>query len=205
VLYYDLDKTQGLDRPDGTTLQYYIEQERQMLIANGVSPDFPNGTSHVKWEMERERAFQAVCRKWIEQDPGKILRVKVQNLWNFWIRAENWQKTRLLILMQFPFLGAVLVSLGILFYKRQLHQVKYGLIIILVLWAEHCLVFGWGRFSLDLVPILGLIFGLGAAACVPRPARSFNQTNATGEFVNGCDDAKRVGGQSQMALKQIGK
>lgn len=169
VLYYDLDQKEGLDRPDGTTLQYFIDQERQMLVANGVSPTFPEGTNQAKWEMERETAFRNVCLTWVKQDPGKILRVKVQNLWNFWIRAEDWHKTRLLILMQVPFLGAVMVSLAILFYRRRLQQVKYGFIIILVLWAEHILVFAWGRFSLDLVPILGLIFGQGVKAwAVPQ-------------------------------------
>jgi 4-amino-4-deoxy-L-arabinose transferase-like glycosyltransferase len=164
VLYYDLDKQEGLNRPDGKTLKYFIKQERQMLIANGVSPDLPKDLSRAKWEMARERAFRAVCLKWIEENPGKILRVKVHNLWNFWIRAEDWHKTRLLILMQIPFLGAAMMGLVLLLYKRRLQQVKYGVIIILVLWAEHCLVFAWGRFSLDLVPILGLIFGLGIAA-----------------------------------------
>jgi 4-amino-4-deoxy-L-arabinose transferase-like glycosyltransferase len=164
VLYYDLDKNVGLDRTDGATLQYFIQQERQMLIANGVSPDFPEGTSRAAWEMARERAFRTVCLGWIEHDPGKILRVKMHNLWNFWVRAEDWHKTRLLILMQGPFLGAVIVSLAILLYKRRLLQVKYGLIIISALWAEHIPVFAWGRFSLDLVPILGLICGLGVKA-----------------------------------------
>ena len=96
-----------------------------MLIANGVSPDYPKSMSRAKWEYAREQAFRAVSLKWLRQDPGKILRVKVENLWNFWVRAENWQKTRLLILMQVPFLGAVMASLVILLYKRQLHRVKY--------------------------------------------------------------------------------
>ena len=152
------------------TLDYFIEQERQMLVANGVSPDYPKYMSRAKWEYACEQAYRAVYLKWLRQDPGKILRVKVENLWNFWVRAENWQKTLLLILMQVPFLGAVMASLVILLHRRQLHRVKFGLIIVLVLWAEHFLVFAWGRFSLDLVPILGLIFGLGAAArAVPQP------------------------------------
>jgi 4-amino-4-deoxy-L-arabinose transferase-like glycosyltransferase len=173
VLYYDLTKQEGLDHQEGMTLDYFLEQERQMLIANGVSPDYPKSMSHAKWEYARDQAFRAVYLKWLRQDPGKILRVKVENLWNFWVRAENWQKTRLLIVMQVPFLGAVMVSLAILLYKRQLYRVKYGLIIILVLWAEHCPVFAWGRFSLDLVPILGLIFGLGISAwAAPDPNNS---------------------------------
>jgi len=166
VLYYDLSKEGGLDRPEGVTLDYFIQQERQMLIANGVNPDYVKSMSRAKWEYACERAYRAVYLEWLRQDPSKILRVKVRNLWNFWLRAENWQKTRLLILMQIPFLAAVTASLAILFRKQQLHRVKFGLIMILVLWAEHVVVFAWGRFSLDLVPILGLIFGLGVSAAM---------------------------------------
>ena len=166
VLYYDLTKEGGLDRPEGVTLSYFIEQEHQMLVAKGVSPDYPKYMSRAEWEYACERAYRAVYLTWLREDPGKILRVKVENLWNFWIRAENWQKTLLLILMQVPFLGAAMAGLVILIYKRQLHLVKFGVIIVLVLWAEHFVVFAWGRFSLDLVPILGLIFGLGVAATV---------------------------------------
>jgi hypothetical protein len=39
-----------------------------------------------------------------------------------------------------------------------------------VLWSEHCLVFAWGRFSLDLVPVLGLLFGLGIDAWMKQSA-----------------------------------
>jgi 4-amino-4-deoxy-L-arabinose transferase-like glycosyltransferase len=169
VLYYDLTKEGGLDRPEGVTLDYFIQRERQMLIANGVSPNYPKSMRRAKWEYACERAYRAVYLEWLKRDPSKILRVKVRNLWNFWLRAENWQKTRLLILMQIPFLGAVTASLVILLRRQQLHRVKFGLIMILVLWAEHVVVFAWGRFSLDLVPILGLIFGLGVAAmAVPQ-------------------------------------
>jgi 4-amino-4-deoxy-L-arabinose transferase-like glycosyltransferase len=181
VLYYDLTKQGGLDRPEGMTLNYFIEQEHNMLVANGVSPDYPKYMSRAKWEYAREQAFRAVYLKWLRQDPGKILRVKVENVWNFWVRAENWQKTLLLILMQTPFLGAVMASLVILLQTRQLHRVKFGLTIVLVLWAEHVLVFAWGRFSLDLVPILGLIFGLGVAA---RAVPQLNEPAATNDMTS---------------------
>jgi 4-amino-4-deoxy-L-arabinose transferase-like glycosyltransferase len=180
VLYYDLSKEKGLDHPEGMTLDYFIERERQMLVANGVSPDYPKYMTRAKWEYACEQAYRSVFLKWLRQDPGKILRVKVENLWNFWVRAENWQKTLLLVLMQVPFLGVVMVSVGLLLHKRQLHRVKFGLIIILVLWAEHFLVFAWGRFSLDLVPIFGLIFGLGVAArTVPNKLPTSTLVEAT--------------------------
>jgi 4-amino-4-deoxy-L-arabinose transferase-like glycosyltransferase len=173
VRYYDLTKEAGLNRPEGATLDYFIKEERQMLVSNGVSPVLPTNMSRPQWECAREQAFRTVYLKWIRQDPGMILDVKLENLWNFWVREENWEKTRLMIIMQVPFLAAVILSLGILIRRRQLHQVKFGLIIILVFWAEHFVVFGWGRFSLDLVPILGLIFGLGVAGKPDlRPSQS---------------------------------
>ncbi len=163
VLYYDLNNQVGLDRPDSVTLAYFIQHERQMLIANGVNPDYPKSMSRAEWDYAREQAFRSVYLQWCKQDPGKILHVKVENLWNFWFRAENWRKTKLMILMQVPYLAFVIVCLTVLFRKRQLYQLKYGLTIILMLWAEHCPVFAWGRFSLDLVPILALIFGVGVS------------------------------------------
>jgi 4-amino-4-deoxy-L-arabinose transferase-like glycosyltransferase len=178
VLYYDLTKEKGLDRSEGMTLDYFIKQERQMQVSNGVSPDYPKNMSHAQWEYARDQAFRVVYLQLLKQDPGKILHVKVENLWNFWVRAENWQKTLLLILMQVPFLGAVMASLVILHHKRQLHQVKFGLVIIMVLWSEHILVFAWGRFSLDLVPILGLIVGLGvSSAWQPKRVPARNQAS----------------------------
>jgi 4-amino-4-deoxy-L-arabinose transferase-like glycosyltransferase len=161
VLYYDLSKHEGLDRQEGRTLDYFLQQERQMLVANGVNPEAPQNVNRPKWEYACEQTFRSVSFRWMKENPGKLMWVKLANLWNFWVRAENWQKTRLLILMQVLYLGATLSALVVLVQQGQLHRLKYGLVFILVLWAEHCLVFAWGRFSLDLVPILGLIFGLG--------------------------------------------
>jgi hypothetical protein len=144
-----------------------------MLIANGVSPDCPKSMACAKWEYAREQVFRVVFLKWLRDDPGKILRMKLENLWNFWVLAENWQKAKLFLAMQVPILGATIAGLAILLYKRQLHRVKYGLVIVLVLWAEHYPVLAFGRYSLDLVPILGLIFGLGISAWVsPYPNSS---------------------------------
>ena len=49
MFYYDLSKDAGVDHPEGITLDYFIEQERQILIANGVSPDYSESMSRVKW------------------------------------------------------------------------------------------------------------------------------------------------------------
>jgi hypothetical protein len=115
----------------------------------------------------------------VTKHPLKVIRIKVANLWNFWLRAENWQKTRLLILMQSFYLFWVLLGLALLLRNGQISRVKYGLIMIGALWAEHCLVFAWGRFSLDLVPVLGLICGLGIASFTAQAQAAGNFTSAS--------------------------
>jgi 4-amino-4-deoxy-L-arabinose transferase-like glycosyltransferase len=164
VLYHDLDAARGNNRPDGETLAVFLSKEDAMLAAHGVSSDPPPGTPRPAWEVKREKVFQRICLGWIRNDPVKIMRIKIANLWHFWLRAENWRKTRLMILMQTFYLGGALAGLVLLWRTRQLGRLKYGILLAAILWAEHCPVFAWGRFSLDLVPVLALVFGLGVDA-----------------------------------------
>ena len=71
VLYYDLTK-EGLDRPEGVTLAYFVGRERQMLIANGVSPEYPKTMSRAKWEYSCERAYRAAYLEWLRRDPARF-------------------------------------------------------------------------------------------------------------------------------------
>lgn len=160
VLFYDLDAKIGLDRPDGEVMKYILPKEDAILIASGLSPNPPQ-VGRAKWEVQREIAFRKACTVWIKEDPVKILKIKVANIWNFWVRTENWRKTRLFILMQVIYLGAAVTGAFILLRYHQLGRLKYGVSLIFVLWAEHCSVYAIGRYSLDLVPILALLFGFG--------------------------------------------
>lgn len=181
VLYDDLGKSQGLDRPDGVLLDYFITKQNAMLAARGVSPELPSDLNRPEWEVQREREFSKISMEWIKQDPGKIIRLKVNNLWHFWARTENWRKTRILIAMQAFYLSAALLGFVLLVRNRQLGLVKFGLVLIVVLWTEYCLVFAWGRYSLDTVPVLGLIFGLGIDTWIQRSenaAASLSNLNA---------------------------
>ena len=63
--------------------------------------------------------------------------------------------------MQVVFLGAALLGLGLTIRYHQLVKIRFGLLLVLTLWAEYSLVLGWGRFSLDTVPVLALVFGIG--------------------------------------------
>jgi 4-amino-4-deoxy-L-arabinose transferase-like glycosyltransferase len=168
VLFDDLDRSQGVDRPDGMLLDYLQTSEHALLAARGVSFNPPPDVSRPQWEVQREKAFSKVSMEWIKQDPGKIVRVKIANVWHFWTRTENWRKTRILIAMQACYLGAALTGLVLLGRFRQLGLVKFGLALILVQWAEYCLVLPWGRYSLDAVPVLGVIFGLGIDTWIRR-------------------------------------
>jgi hypothetical protein len=107
----------------------------------------------------------------LKDDPWKILRAKADNVWQFWILAENRHKTRLFLLMQSVPLSAAVIGLLVLCRFRQLNQIVFGLALIAVIWGEHCLVWGWGRLSLDLTPVLAVIFGLGVHLLVSRQVR----------------------------------
>jgi hypothetical protein len=63
--------------------------------------------------------------------------------------------------MQVVFLGAALLGFGLTIKYRRFLTIRFGLLLVLTLWAEYSLVLGWGRFSLDTVPVLALIFGIG--------------------------------------------
>ena len=160
VLYHDLDAAGGRNRPEGELLQYFMEKEAAITTADGLSPTPPAG-HRAAWESQREKAFAKTAIKWIKEDPVKIVKIKAANLWHYWARAENWRKTQIFIVMQTVYLGAAIIGLVLLFRYRQLARVKFALILIMILWAEHSPVLGWGRFSLDLVPMLGAIFALG--------------------------------------------
>jgi hypothetical protein len=63
--------------------------------------------------------------------------------------------------MQVVFLGAALLGLGLTIKYHQVLKIRFGLLLVLTLWAEYSLVLGWGRFSLDTIPVLALVFGTG--------------------------------------------
>ncbi len=62
------------------------------------------------------------------------------------------------------FSGAALLGFGLTIRYRQFIKIRFGLLLVLTLWAEYSLVFGIGRYSLDTVPILAVVFGTGMDA-----------------------------------------
>jgi hypothetical protein len=160
VLTHELDAAVGNDRPEGQLLEYYMDKENAIVAAAGLSLSPPPGRRG-EWESQREAAFRAAWLRIIKDDPWKMLRVKADNVWQFWTLTENWKKTRLLLLMQIVPLSAAMIGFLVLCRYRQLNQIAFGLLLIAVIWGEHCLVFAWGRYSLDLTPVLAVIFGLG--------------------------------------------
>jgi hypothetical protein len=63
--------------------------------------------------------------------------------------------------MQVVFLGVALLGFGLVIRYHQFRKIRFGLLLILTLWAQYSLVLGWGRFSLDTVPVLAVVFGTG--------------------------------------------
>jgi 4-amino-4-deoxy-L-arabinose transferase-like glycosyltransferase len=155
----ELDVTDGADRSDGWTLHYILSRRAELF-------DRVKDTSGVKLtgpkrELYEERVFRNQVLDWFRRKPTQFLKNVTSNIWGFWMGAENLRKTLLMLSMQVVFLGAALLGFGLTVRYRQLLKIRFGLLLVLTLWAEYSLVLGWGRFSLDTVPILAVVFGIG--------------------------------------------
>ena len=155
----DLDAKEGRDRPDGRALQYILSQRAELFDrAEDISRVKLTGP---KRDLYDEQVFRDEVLKRFRSKPTQFLKNVTSNMWGFWIGAENLRKTRLMLSMQVVFLSAAVLGLGLTIRYGQLFKIRFGLLLVLTLWAEHSLVLGWGRFSLDTVPVLAVVFGTG--------------------------------------------
>jgi 4-amino-4-deoxy-L-arabinose transferase-like glycosyltransferase len=158
----DLDAREGWNRPSGRMLEFMLARQEQLFR----SPGNPN-TSQLtgpQRELYYETTYKGQVLEWIKADPASYVRNIVSNMWYFWVGAENMKKTLLMAAMQVPLLSAAVLGLWLAIQHRQIHKLRFGLVLIFILWGEYSLVFGWGRYSLDAVPVLALIFGTGIDA-----------------------------------------
>ena len=192
----ELDMREGLRRPPGRMLEEILERRKHLL---GPQDTTLTGT---RKELRAETIFKDEVFERIRTDPASYVRNIFSNIWYFWVGAENLQKMALMAAMQIPLLIAALVGLYYVIRNRQAHRLRFGFALILILWAEYSLVFGWGRYSLDTVPILAFAFGIGfdawltgrklalsdgasrghplpSATCVDRHIRSLSRTRAS--------------------------
>jgi hypothetical protein len=155
----DLDAAEGADLPDGRSLQYKLSRRAELL-------DRVEDTSRVKLtgpkkELYDERVFRNQVLEWFKSKPTQFLKNMTSNIWGFWAGAENLRKTLPLLSMQVVFLGAALLGFGLIIRYRQLRKIRFGLLLVVTLWVEYSLVIAWGRYSLDTVPVLAVVFGIG--------------------------------------------
>jgi len=155
----DLDAAEGTNRPDGRTLQYILLRRAELF--DRVGDTFGVKLTGSKRDLYDERIFRDQVFKWFRSKPTQFLKNVTDNIWAFWLRAENLRKTLLMLSMQVVFLGAALVGLVLTIRYRQFRKIRFGLLLILTLWAEYSLVIAWSRYSLDTVPILAVVFGIG--------------------------------------------
>jgi 4-amino-4-deoxy-L-arabinose transferase-like glycosyltransferase len=155
----DLDATEGVSRPDDRTLNYFLSRRAELF--ERVERTSEVKRTGPKRDLYEERVFRDQVLEWFRTKPTQFLKNLISNIWGFWTRAENLRKTLLMLGMQVVFLGATVLGLGLTIRYGQLFKIRFGLLLVLTLWAEYSLVLGWGRFSLDTVPILAVVFGTG--------------------------------------------
>ena len=166
----ELDEREGLQRPNGRTHEYLLDRQRDLL--QGPAAETVPRLTGPRRELHEEETFKGEVLAWIEADPTAYLANVWSNAWYFWIGAENLQKTLLMASMQLPLLGAALIGLGLAIRYGRVRSIRFGLALIAILWSEHALIFGWGRYSLDLAPALTLVFGTGVAAWLSQRGRA---------------------------------
>ena len=170
-----LDASEGMRRPEGRTLEYFLARRAELF--DRVNTSGAKLTS-AKRELYGEQVFKHQVVEWFKANPTQFLNNLASNTWGFWVRAENLTKTLLMLSMQCVFLGAALLGFGLTIRYHQFFKIRFGLVLIVTLWAEYSLVLGWGRFSLDTVPVLAVVFGVGMDAWMKqklanqRPARA---------------------------------
>jgi len=165
----DLDAAEGADRPDGRSLQYKLSRRAELLDRVEDTPGVK--LTGPKKELYDERVFRDQVLEWFKSKPTHFLKNVTSNIWGFWAGAENLRKTLPLLSMQMVFLGAALLGLGLTIKYGQLSKIRFGLLLVVTLWAEYSLVIAWGRYSLDTVPVLAVVFGAGIDAWMKRKVR----------------------------------
>lgn len=168
----ELDAQEGWNRPSGRTLQYLLARQKELIQSLG--DQYATQLTGAKRELYYEKAFRGQVLDWLKTNPAACLRNILNNVWYFWVGAENLTKTLLMAVMQIPLLSAALLGLYLAIRHHRAHTLRLGFVLILILWGEHSLVFGWGRYSLDTVPVLALIFGTGIDAWL-RPGSTTQQ------------------------------
>lgn len=162
----ELDKNEGMTRPDGRTMEYFLERQSELFSRRENSYIFE--LTGPRKELQEERVYKKQVIEWIRQRPARYLAAMGSNVWGFWFRAENLGKTRLMVIMQLPFLAGAIFGFAGLMRRRALASVQYGLLFVVLLWARSSMVLGWGRYSLDAAPVLSSLFGLGIVALVKK-------------------------------------
>lgn len=155
----DLDAEKGTRRPSGALGDYLQARERALVEAGQPGSEVLNGP---ELELHHEHTFSVAGWKWFYENPGRnVLRVW-KNTWQFWFGAENFTKTVQFALLQLPFIALALWGLLVLARNGRAYQATFAVIPVVVVWGEYSLVYAMGRFSLDFVPLLALMFALGA-------------------------------------------
>ncbi len=158
VHWDELDAAEGTERPPMRHWQEVYKRQVAFLAENQSEAGRLTG-------VEQELREEDICREqllpWIKNNPAVLLSKTLKNGWQFWFGAENANKTRLFLLMQSVYLVLTVIAIFMLLKHRKLAALGSGLLLILALWAEHALVYAMGRHSLDLVPILAMLTGLG--------------------------------------------
>ena len=161
VYWDELDASTGGEHDSGTLNQEANQRLERLpeVAAIRNTTDLP--LAHEEVQIEDFSRAQSLL--WIREHPVGFIRKTAKNAWQFWIGAENRKKTLMFAALQAIPLGLALLGLIMVFRGGNWRPMAFPLTAVFALWAPYSAIYSMGRFSLVLVPILGIILGYGLA------------------------------------------
>jgi 4-amino-4-deoxy-L-arabinose transferase-like glycosyltransferase len=170
VYWDDLDRELGTRRPPGEMIEYLRAKQGELLARSGEPP--PRDWPAARKELHREDLYRKAYLEWLPGNIGTFVVGAAKNAWQFWFGAENRAKTLLFLALQAVPLAAAAAALLVLLRLGLVARVWCAALAVALLWSQYTLVLSMGRYSLDLVPALAVIFGAGADAWLARRRRA---------------------------------
>jgi hypothetical protein len=110
-------------------------------------------------EVRADRLAQAEAKKWLESNRLAMFKHVLGNTWRFWIGAPTPRAMLVSAIMNLPILGAAILGLFVVRWWRN-PGLYVWLCASLYLIAGHVAVLAVVRYSLTVMPLLGLLAGV---------------------------------------------
>lgn len=130
-------------------------------IAADLGVPFERGYYQYFYDAKDEVAFNKALMKHViatyQQEPTLFVKCASMNLFNFWFAGKTWKVTGLNMIVQLPLLALAVVGGYLLWRRRNGEGVQILVLFVIYLYALHVAIHAQARYSIPLVPFLGIL------------------------------------------------